>query len=158
MSRLLKRGQIVPEANPCEIVTEPGVMRWGKQIWVVETTCRDVDEPNAIAVMIRQRSSAGRAKPPTYWLGRMKLGRLPAQQLKPCRGECDPGDRWCACNAPTRLTMTHHAVGWCAIDSVANCSAHTAALSNGCWHRESFPQVHRQVRRRHPRPLTSARE
>ena len=53
MAPLLKRGQAVTEANPFEIVTKPRVMRGWKQIGIIETTRRDVDEADTITMLIR---------------------------------------------------------------------------------------------------------
>src|SRR4029453_12079406 len=69
----------------------------------------------------------------------MKRRRLPAKQLKLCSGKRDPSDHGRASNATATLTMTHHTVGWCTANAIANCAADTAPFSNGCWHHDSFP-------------------
>src|SRR5206468_10134623 len=109
------------------------------QVGIVESTRRDVDKPNLITVLIRQRSSACSTKTAADRLGRMKLRRLSTKQLKLRRRECDPSDYRCTCDSPTTLTMTHHGVRRRAADAITNCPADTTAFSNGCWHRDSFP-------------------
>jgi len=50
---LLKRWQAVAEAHPREIVTQPGVMRWGKQIGIIETAHGYIDESPIVTMLVR---------------------------------------------------------------------------------------------------------
>jgi hypothetical protein len=53
MPRLLERRQAIAETHPCEIVTQPGVVRWRKQIGVVEAASRYIDKAHAITMFVR---------------------------------------------------------------------------------------------------------
>src|SRR5215813_862623 len=137
----LKRWQAVAEAHPREIVTQPGVMRWRKQIRVVETAHRYVDRRHIIGMLIRQWSSACRAERATYRLRRLERGRLPTKQLELRFRERDPRDHRRRCYAPATLTMAHHLVCRRSTDTITNRTAEAASFSDVCWHRDSFPQL-----------------
>src|SRR6476659_484517 len=104
-------------------------MRRRKQIGVVETAGGDIDKPDGIAMLIRQGAAATRTEGAAHGLGRMKLRRMPAKQLKLPYRKGNPGDDRRRCNAPTALTMTHHAVRRHAADPIANCATNTSAFS-----------------------------
>ena len=129
MPRFLKCRQTITKANPGKVVTLPGVMRRRKQIGVVETTGGDVDEPDAIAMLVCQGAAATRAEGAAHGLGRMELRRVPPKQLKLPDRKSNPGDDRRRCDAPTALTMTHHAVRRHATDAIANCAANASAFS-----------------------------
>jgi len=104
-------------------------MRRRKQIGVIQATGGDVDKPDPIAMLVRQGAAATRTEGAAHGLGRMKLRRMPTKQLKLRCRKSNPGDDRRRCDAPTALTMTHHAVRRRAMDAIANCAANASAFS-----------------------------
>src|SRR6476469_846422 len=104
-------------------------MRRWKQVNVVETARRDIDETPAIAMLIRQRRAADGAERASNRLGRVKLRRMSAEQPKFRDRKCNPGDDRRSCDATTALAVADHAVRGRATDAIPNGTADAPAFS-----------------------------
>ena len=133
-SPFAKRRQPIAKTYPRDVVSKPRVMGWRKQFRVVEAAGRDVDGFLRPTVLVRQRSSARRAKGAANRWRRTKLHRTPLQELEPRFREGHPCDHRRRRNSPTRSTVADHRVRRFAGDAVSNRSADAASFSDCCRH------------------------